>query len=111
MGQVLKCGYQCGAQATVDFLWPNDADVWHVCDTHASALQTMLDAHRGSEWADRVVRWPTGSANGEFRPSDSDDAMPSAMDTTEPSTEPMALRPRGIRPLWWKIRAWLSRGR
>ena len=113
MGSVLKCGYECGAQATVDFLWPNDADVWHVCDAHASALQAMLDDHRGEEWADGVVRWPTGSANGAGpRPNASDDdTMTSATETTDPSTEPMVRPGRGVWPLVWKIRTWLSRPR
>ena len=110
MGQVLKCGYQCGAQATVDFLWPNDAEVWHVCDAHASALQSMLEEHRGSEWADRVVRWPTGSANGGSRPSVSDESITPATEP-EPTPEPTTPPPRGVWPLWWKIRTWLSRGR
>jgi len=111
MGSVLKCGYGCGTQATVDFLWPNDADVWHVCDAHASALQAMLDDHRGAEWADGVVRWPTGSANGASRPSPSDDAIASAMETTDPSTEPMGQPGRGLWLLVWRFRTWLSRGR
>jgi hypothetical protein len=113
MGSVLKCGYDCGAQATVDFLWPNDAEVWHVCDAHASALQKMLDEQRGSEWAARVVRWPTQSANGESgpRPNVSDDAMTSAEDTTEPSAEPMVRLGRRMWPLLWRIRSWLSRAR
>ena len=56
---MLMCGYGCGARATVDFLWPSDAEVWHVCDAHANALQKMLDAQVGSEWAARVVRRPS----------------------------------------------------
>ena len=107
MGLVLKCGYGCGAQATVDFLWPNDADVWHVCDAHASALQAMLDDHRGAEWADGVVRWPTGSANGQSRPNASHDAIASATETTEPMAPPR----RAVWPFLWKVRTWLSRGR
>jgi hypothetical protein len=105
MGSVLKCGYGCGAQATVDFLWPNDAEVWHVCDAHASALQAMLNAHRGAEWADGVVRWPTGSANGEARPRPNafDDTIAAATDTTEPTGR--------LWPFVRKIRSWLSRGR
>ena len=111
MGSVLKCGYECGAQATVDFLWPNDAEVWHVCDAHASALQAMLDDHRGAEWADGVVRWPTGSANGESRPNAPHDAIASAMEVTDPTTERMIRPGRGVWPLVWKIRTWFSRPR
>lgn len=55
----LKCGYGCGAPATEDFLWPSDAEVWHVCARHAEALQRMLDA-QGDAWATKVVRRPGG---------------------------------------------------
>jgi hypothetical protein len=109
MGSVLKCGYECGAPATVDFLWPNDAEVWHVCDAHASALQRMLDEQRGSEWAARVVRWPTQSANGQSgpRPNVSDDAMTSATDTTES----MPWLGRRTWAFMWRIRSWFSQAR
>lgn len=108
MGSVPKCGYECGAQATVDFLWPNDAEVWHVCDAHASALQRMLDEQRGAEWAVRVVRWPSQSASGESsrRPDAADGAMTSATDTEQPSPE--MDRPRAWLFLY-RIRRWLSR--
>jgi hypothetical protein len=109
MGTLPKCGYECGAQATVDFLWPNDAEVWHVCDAHASALQNMLDEQRGAEWAARVVRWPSQSAGGETGPrSDvANGAMTAATEAEEPDAERIDRRRPWL--LLWRIRRWLSR--
>ncbi len=66
---VPMCGYGCRAPATEDFLWPSDAEVWHVCARHADALQRMLDA-QSDGWAARVVRSPSGSPGGVREPAD-----------------------------------------
>ena len=107
MASTPLCGYGCGADATVDFLWPSDAEVWHVCDKHALALQKMLDEQAGSDWAAKVVRAP--SRNQEFEPS---------RDTSEPavaegdcSTSGMGRLGDHLWPLLWRVRNWLTRGR
>ena len=66
---VPMCGYGCGAPATEDFLWPSDAEAWHVCARHADALQRMLDAQSGG-WASRVVRSPSRDPGGAREPAD-----------------------------------------
>lgn len=74
----LKCGYECGARATVDVVWPNDGDVWHLCPRHADALQRMLEA-QNEPWAADVIQRPVGTADDRRDASDDgDDAAPAA---------------------------------
>ena len=107
MSSALRCGYGCGADATVDFLWASDAEVWHVCDKHAQALQTMLDQHSGSEWAAHVVRSPRKNQEGEPPPKGSERA--SAMLESDGSA--MGRLGDRLWPLLWRIRNALTRGR
>ena len=69
----LKCGYECDARATIDVVWPNDGDVWHLCPRHADALQKMLDAQT-EPWAAKVIQRPAGSGDDRRDASDDDDA-------------------------------------
>lgn len=69
----LKCGYECGARATIDVVWPNDGDVWHLCPRHADALQTMLDA-QSEPWAAKVIQRPAGTGDDRRDAGDDDDA-------------------------------------
>jgi len=108
MRSVPMCGYGCGAHATVDFLWPIDAEVWHVCDHHAKALQRMLDEQIGSEWAARVVRWPSQGRDGELGPPRMMSGDP--MTPTEGGTVADRLGNR-LWPLLRRVRNWLMCGR
>jgi hypothetical protein len=109
MGSALMCGYGCGARATVDFLWPSDAEVWHVCDEHAKALQEMLDQQIGSEWAARVVRWPTQSEHDES--GSPRIASPAPHDADDGGCSTAGRLGDRLWPLLWSIRNWLTRGR
>src|SRR5262245_8486669 len=107
MAATTLCGYGCGAEATVDFFWRNDAEVWHVCDKHAQGLQRMLDEHEGSDWASQVVRAPRGSR--EFDAQRGDDAASAMAD--ECTVSAMGRLGDHLWPLLWRIRNWLTRGR
>jgi hypothetical protein len=107
MASSQRCGYGCGAEATVDFFWQNDAEVWHVCDKHAQALQKMLDEHEGADWVAQVVRAPTESR--EFESPRRDDNASATLD--ECTVSAMGRFGDHLWPLLWRIRNWLTRGR
>src|SRR5262245_31583865 len=103
MASTPLCGYGCGAEATVDFFWPSDAEVWHVCDKHAYALQKMLDEQEGSDWATQVVRAPRGSQEFEF------ESRRGGVSATADECTVSAMGRLGdhLWPLLWRIRNWL----
>lgn len=88
----------------MDFFWPSDAEVWHVCDKHAEALQKMLDEHEGADWASQVVRAPRGTREFESRHNGS-----AVLD--ECTVSAMGRFGDHLWPLLWRIRNWLTRGR